>query len=72
MLVLLVNTVSPWRPRQLSVYYLITLIIVPTIVGLVSTFWFSIGGIIDLRQMFHDLAARKRDFTDDGRVDRKN
>ena len=71
-LVLLVNTVSPWRPRQWSVYYLITLIIVPTIVGLVSTFWFSIGGIIDLKQMFHDLAARKRDFTDDGRVDKKN
>ena len=71
-LVLLLNTVSPWRPRQWSVYYLITLIIVPTIVGLVSTFWFSIGGIIDLKQMFHDLAARKRDFTDDGRVDKKN
>ena len=71
-LVLIINRISPWRPRQWSVYYLITLIIVPTIVGLISTFWFSIGGIIDLKRMFHDLAARKRDFTDDGRVEKKD
>ena len=70
-LVLIVNAISPWTPKYWSVYYLITLIIVPSTIGLISTFWFSIGGIIDLRKMFHDLAARKRDFTDDGRVDKK-
>ena len=71
-LVLILNRIWPWAPKQWSVYYLITLIVVPTIVGLMSTFWFSIGGIIDLKRMFHDLAARKRDFTDDGRVDKKD
>ena len=72
LLVLLLNLISPWKPAAWSVYYLITLIIVPSIVGIVSTFWFSIGGIIDLRRMFRDLAARKRDFTDDGRVDKND
>ena len=70
-LVLIVNAISPWKPKQWSVYYLITLIIIPSIIGIISTFWFSIGGFIDLKRMFHDLAARKRDFTDDGRVDKK-
>ena len=28
------------------------------IVGIASTFWFMIGGIIDMRRMFRDLAAR--------------
>ena len=69
-LVLILNRISPWRPKQWSTYYLITLIVVPSIIGVVSTFWFSIGGIIDLKRMFRDLAARKRDFTDDGRVDK--
>ena len=71
-LVLIVNRFWPWRSPQWSLYYLTTLIIIPSIVGIVSTFWFSIGGIIDLKRMFHDLAARKRDFTDDGRVDKKD
>ena len=70
-IVLILNRISPWQPKQWSVYYLITLIIVPSVIGLISTFWFSIGGIIDLKRMFHDLAARKRDFADDGRVDKK-
>jgi hypothetical protein len=71
-LVLIVNSIWPWKPRHWSIYYFITLILVPSIVGIVSTFWFSIGGIIDLKRMFHDLAARKRDFTDDGRVEKKD
>ena len=70
-LVLIVNAVSPWQPKQWSLYYLITLIVIPSIIGIISTFWFSIGGIIDLKRMFRDLAARKRDYTDDGRVDKK-
>ena len=71
-LVLIVNQIWPWRPKHWSMYYFITLILIPSIIGIISTFWFSIGGIIDLKRMFHDLAARKRDFTDDGRVDKKD
>ena len=52
-------------------YFLITLLLVPATVGLVSTFWFFIGGVIDVRHLFIDLEARKRDITDDGRVQHK-
>ena len=40
--------------------------LVPGAVGVVSTFWFLIGGIVDLRRLFRDLAQRKADFTDTG------
>ena len=70
MIVLIVNLISPWGRELWSKYYFVTLIVVPVMLGLVSTFWFSIGGVIDLRRMFRDLAARKRNFTDDGRVEK--
>lgn len=69
-IVLIINLISPWGRELWSKYYFVTLIVVPVMLGLVSTFWFSIGGIIDLRRMFRDLAARKRNFTDDGRVEK--
>ena len=70
-LVLLFNWLSPWGKRGWSNYYLVTILLVPFCVALISTFWFMIGGICDLRHLFIDLEKRKRDFTDDGRVEKK-
>ncbi|MFA6929808.1 MAG: hypothetical protein WCT05_05730 [Lentisphaeria bacterium] len=36
---------------------------------MVSTIWFLIGGIVDLRRLFKDLALRVNDPLDDGRVE---
>jgi Na+/proline symporter len=69
-LVLLFNWLSPWGKRGWSNYYLVTILLVPFCVALISTFWFMIGGICDLRHLFIDLEARKRDFSDDGRVEK--
>ena len=69
-LVLLLNLLSPWGKRGWSNYYLVTILLVPFCVALISTFWFMIGGICDLRHLFIDLEARKRDFADDGRVEK--
>ena len=71
-LVLLLNLLSPWGRRGWSNYYLVTILLVPFTVALISTFWFMIGGICNLRQLFIDLEARKRDFSDDGRVEKKD
>ena len=71
--VLLVNTFTGgWEKRGWSMYYLVTMLIVPFAVGLVSSVWFFIGGVIDLRHLFRDLEARKRDFSDDGRVEKES
>ena len=69
-LVLVINVFTRWEKPEWSVYYLVTLVVVPFAVGLVSTVWFFIGGVVDLRHLFRDLAARKRDFSDDGRVEK--
>ena len=70
-LVLVINAISPWGQRGWSNYYFITILAVPFVVALISTVWFMAGGINDLRHLFRDLEARKRDFTDDGRVEKE-
>jgi len=37
-------------------------------VGLVTSVWFTIGGVRDLRRMFRKLASMERNLLDDGRV----
>lgn len=36
--------------------------------AVIATFWFRIGGFIDLSRLFHDLKVRKDNPLDDGRV----
>ena len=69
-LVLLLNWISPWGMRGWSIYYYLTTLAIPFVVALISTVWFMWGGINDLRHLFIDLEARKRDFSDDGRVNK--
>ena len=67
--VVLWNTVSPWPIARWSRYFVFLYFIVPAIVSSISTVWFGTGGVLGLRQLFRDLAARKEiDETDDGRV----
>ncbi len=64
------NTFAPWPIRWWSQYFVFMQFIVPAIVASVSTVWFGVGGVLGLRQLFRDLAARKEiDETDDGRVE---
>ncbi len=62
------NFISPWPVEWWSKYFFFTLIVVGLIVGGVSTIWFMTGGIIDLRRLFKDLAARVNNPLDDGWV----
>lgn len=63
------NAISPWPLEWWGYYFLIYNLCVPCVIAVISTFWFMIGGIIDLRRMFRDLAARKDNPLDDGRVE---
>ena len=52
-----------WRLFVISV-------VIGCIIALISMFWFLIGGIVDMRRMFHDLAARTQiNDLDNGMVD---
>ena len=64
------NVVSPWPVAWWSRYFVATSFVVPAVVSAISTFWFGIGGILGLRQLFRDLNARKEiNALDDGRVE---
>jgi len=67
--VLIWNAFSPWSAEDWGMYSYIGLIIGGLSVGIVSTVWFFIGGIIDSRRMFKDLEKRIANPLDDGRVE---
>jgi Na+/proline symporter len=67
--VLIWNWFSPLSPQWWSGYFLVTNLIVSAAVGVVSTVWFMIGGIMDMGKMFRDLEARKDNPLDDGWVE---
>jgi solute:Na+ symporter, SSS family len=67
--VLIWNWISPWPAEWWSWYFFITVIVVGIVVGSISTVWFMIGGVIDVRQLFRDLALRKDNPLDDGWVE---
>lgn len=67
--VLVWNMISPWPVEWWSEYFFITSLVVTGILGIVSTFWFLIGGIIDMRKLFSDLAARIDNPLDNGMVE---
>ncbi|MBE36168.1 MAG: sodium:panthothenate symporter [Opitutaceae bacterium] len=66
--VLVWNIFDPWPAHWWSNYFLINSVIIGGVIGAISTVWFMVGGVIDLRQLFKDLAARVDNPLDDGRV----
>ena len=63
------NKISPWPLKWWGNYYLIDLLIVPCVGAFITMFWFGIGGVRDLRQLFIDLKKRKVNPLDNGQVD---
>lgn len=63
------NVFSPWPSERWGVYFFITTVAAALIVGAVSTVWFMIGGVTDMRALFRDLEARAVNPLDDGRVE---
>jgi len=62
------NAVSPWPKQWWINWFLVYSIIVPGLVAVVSTIWFTIGGSLDLRKLFQRLAEKEDNLLDDGRV----
>jgi Na+/proline symporter len=66
--VLIWNLISPWPESWWSDYFFITTIVITGSLAIISTVWFLIGGVIDTRQLFIDLADRVDNPLDDGSV----
>ena len=62
------NWISPWSNHGWSVWFYINNFIMAGVIGAVSSVWFTIGGVKDLRQLFVDLRLKKTNLNDDGRV----
>ncbi len=67
--VIVCNIFFPWKPEWWGDYFFVTQVLIPGPVGAVTTVWFFIGGIMDLRRLFRDLAKRKADALDNGVVE---
>ncbi|MDD5728202.1 MAG: hypothetical protein PHV59_06540 [Victivallales bacterium] len=62
------NLFYKWPADWWANLFYINNVVVAGIIGIVSTFWFSIGGVWDLNRLFKRLQTKKTDILDDGRV----
>lgn len=62
------NTISPWPEYWWALRFKYTMIWLPCAIGLVSSIWFTWGGIWDLRRLFRRLAEKENNVLDSGRV----
>ncbi len=60
---------APLPPGFWVWYFYINSVVIALVIGSISTVWFFIGGLIDIRRLFRDLAARQDDPLDDGWVE---
>ena len=75
--IILIALTFPSQATQISNYIVVrglglldtyASLIIPSIAGIITTFWFMAGGIIDLRRLFRDLAKRVDNPLDNGQV----
>jgi solute:Na+ symporter, SSS family len=67
--VIIWNYFSLWPVRWWGTYFFVVYLVIPGIMAAISTFWFGIGGFVDLRRLFRDLKARSDNPLDNGQVD---
>ncbi len=65
------NIVSPWKLDSWGTFFFVTLFAIPGVLGVFTTVWFFIGGVIDMKRLFRDLKKRKIDESDNGFVVKK-
>ena len=58
-----------WGVREWTLRAFVVWIVYPLVVNTFTTVWFTWGTVRDLRDLFRDLAARKRDDLDNGMVE---
>ena len=67
--VVLLNIFGLWEREWWTWYFLVNSLIIPAILAVITTVWFFIGGVADLRRLFKDLKLRKINELDNGMVE---
>lgn len=62
------NAIWPWPNSWWAEWFKISSLIVPSIIGVVTSVWFTIGGSVDLHRLFKRLGEETVNDLDDGRV----
>ncbi len=62
------NIFWPWPRSWWNNYFFIVSLLMPGVFGIISTFWFLIGGIRDSFRLFRDLANRVVNPEDNGQI----
>ena len=68
-LILIWNIFYRWPVEWWSNYFFVVSLLVPAIIAVIGSFWFGIGAVVDMRQLFIDLKKRKLNVLDNGRVE---
>ena len=63
------NAISPWPAEYWGWYFFVVFIAVQALNACITTFWFAIGGYVDMRRLFRDLDARVINHLDNGQVE---
>ena len=69
LMIIIWNLFQRWPVEWWSGYFLITRMLVPGAITVIVTFWFGIGSVRDMIQLFRDLKTRKINFLDNGQVE---
>lgn len=62
--------IHPWSDMAWAHYWGFAMIWLPLIIGVITTVWFTIGGVRDLRIFFQRLRNETSDVSDDGTVEK--
>ncbi|MCL5104783.1 MAG: sodium:solute symporter [Armatimonadetes bacterium] len=63
----ILNQIYPITDAAWARYWYVVTIAIPGILSIPVTIWFTVGGISDVKALFHTLATATRDASDDGR-----
>ena len=58
-----------WGVREWAMRCFVVVLVLPIAINIVTTVWFACGTVRDLKRLFHDLAARRRNDLDNGMVE---
>lgn len=62
------NFIRPWPTSWWSIYWHFSAVLLPMIIGVITTVWISLGGLADLKTFLAALRHNKSSVTDDGIV----